>query len=127
MVEDTPLKLKKYPPGQHPNSRKNLIPYPPGVSGNEGSGNGYSLTAQLKHSLDRPRITPDKGAPARDHIVHAAIEGAIEREPTPFKEVWDRVEGKVIDRTDHTFNGEGLSEVLAKLRGYKHLKESNGQ
>lgn len=115
-AKDSSLKVKKYPPGKHPNSRKNLITYPKGVSGNQGSGKGYSLTSELKHALNKE---------TRTALIQSTIEGAIKREVTPFKEVWDRVEGKVIDRTDHTFNGEGLSDVLGKLRGYnlKELKE----
>ena len=71
-----------------PNSLKNLKPpYPPGVSGNEGSGNGYSLKAELKHAL--------RDKEKRKELIDSTIAGAILREPTPFKEVWDRVEGKV--------------------------------
>ena len=74
----------------HPNSLKALIPtqYPPGVSGNNG-GNGYSLTSELKHALNKQK---------RQEVVSSTIEGAILREPTPFKELWDRVEGKVPDK-----------------------------
>lgn len=71
-----------------PNSLKNLIPYPPGVSGNSDS-NGYSLTSELKHALNKEK---------RLAIVNSTIEGAILREPTPFRELWDRVEGKLQDK-----------------------------
>ena len=76
-----------------PNAKSlaNLIPYKPGQSGNAGSGNGYSLTSELKHELSKKEI--------RQQIVKSTIEGAILREPTPFKELWERSEGKVPDKT----------------------------
>ena len=87
-TEDVSLKVTTPGRGQHPNSRANLITYPKGVSGNEGSGNGYSLTAELKHALNKEK---------RKEIVDATIKGAIALERTPFKELWDRVEGKQQD------------------------------
>lgn len=116
--ESESLKVETYPNGRHPNSLKNLKPYPKGVSGNEGSGKGYSLTAELKHAL--------KDLKKRKEFINSTIEGAIKREVTPFKEVWDRIEGKVVDRTDHTFDGDGLSELLNKLRGYNPKQIHNG-
>ena len=106
----------KYKRGMHLNSLKNLRPsWKVGQSGNP---HGYSLTSRLKDALAKPLKQPSKDAPARDLLIYSTLEGAIKREPTPFKEVWDRTEGKVADKTDHTFNGEGLSDLLLKLRGY---------
>lgn len=97
---NSPLKVKKYPLGKHSNSLKNLKPYPKGVSGNAGSGNGYSLTAELKHALNKE---------IREKLVQSTIAGAIKREPTPSKEVWDRVDGKV--------KGDEPPIVDIKIRG----------
>ena len=108
VTEETSVKVTKYPHGQHPNSRKNLVPYPKGVSGNAGSGNGYSLTAALKTKL---RKEPN----LREQIVNSTIQGAILREPTPFREVWDRVDGKVADR--HAVLGDIVIEVIYRDKG----------
>ena len=59
------------------------VQFQPGKSGNN---KGYSLTSELKDALDKE---------TRAEIIKSTIEGAIKREVTPFKEVWDRVEGKV--------------------------------
>mgnify|MGYP001577377962 FL=1 len=87
----------------HPNSRKNLIPtqFPKGVSGNLGSGNGYSLTAELKHALNKQK---------RMEFVNSTIEGAMLREPTPFRELWDRVEGKVPEK--HAIIGDIVIRII---------------
>jgi len=71
----------------HPNSLEALKPhqYPKGVSGNNG-GNGYSLKSELKHALTKEK---------RLELINSTIEGAILREPAPFRELWDRIEGKV--------------------------------
>ena len=86
----------KYPPGQHPNSLKNLKPYKPGENGH---GRVYPLKLRLQHALDKPIVKPREDAPAGEHIVYATLQGALKREPTPFKEVWDRIEGKLQDTT----------------------------
>lgn len=90
MITDKSVKRGKDGRIMHPNSLAALLPtqWPKGVSGNNG-GNGYSLTAELKHALNQQK---------RLEIVNSTIEGAIKREPTPFKELWDRVEGKVPDK-----------------------------
>ena len=68
----------------NPNSLANLRPGNPPVD--IPQNNGYSLTAELKHALNKEK---------RLAIVNSIIEGAILREPAPFHELWDRVEGKV--------------------------------
>ena len=92
MTQTNSVSTPKYGWGQHPNSRKNLK-----IGGIEGNGNlaGSNLVSLLKYSLNKPLVTPKQDALARELLVHSTIEGAILREPTPFREVWDRVEGKV--------------------------------
>lgn len=85
----SPTKVK-YRRGENPNSRKNLIPFKPGQNG-DTSGNGVSLTQELKIRL---RKSPE----LRAQIIDAIINGAILREPTPFKELWDRHDGKLTDK-----------------------------
>lgn len=84
----------KYKRGQNPKSRANLKPFPPGQNGDH-SHNGYTLTSALKDALDKPLVEPAVDAPVRDHIVYATIVGAKLREAVPFRECWDRTEGKV--------------------------------
>ncbi len=83
----------KYKRGKHPNSLKNLRPR--WKLGQSGNPHGQSLSAELKRALDKPLKEPPEDAPARDLLIYSTLEGAILREPTPFKEVWDRLEGKV--------------------------------
>ena len=92
MTTANSVSTPKYGWGQHPNSRKNLK-----IGGIEGNGNlaGSNLVSLLKYSLNKPLVTPKQDALARELLVHSTIEGAILREPTPFKEVWERCEGKV--------------------------------
>ena len=85
----------KYKRGEHPNSKKNLKPFPKGHCGNPRVG--YSLTMALKDSLNKPLKKPSKDASVREHIIYSTLEGALEREPTPFNTVWDRVEGRLQD------------------------------
>lgn len=85
----------------HPNSLKNLIPYKPGQNGNPKPGN--SLTAQLKNALvDNPELAKQ--------FIASTIQGAIKREPTPFRELWDRVDGKLVDKT--AILGDIVIEVI---------------
>ena len=111
------LERAKYKRGQHPNSRKNLQMFPKGSNGDH-SHNGYTLTSALKDSLHKPLRRPDLDAPVRDHIIYATLKGAIACEPTSahLKEVWDRSEGKLIDK--QAFLGDILIEVV-----YRNKKE----
>ena len=110
----TSLKSVKYKPGQHPNSRKNLKPFPPGAPGYNGNRQGYSLTSALKESLKRPLVAPGDTAPAGEHIVYATLQGAKLREPKPLDIVWDRVEGTLVER--HAILGKVEIEVVFKDR-----------
>ena len=95
----------------HPNSLANLKPpYKPGQNGNPKPGN--SLKASLMNALGEPLRKPAPDAPARDHIVYATLKGAIDCEPTSahLKEVWDRVEGKVLEK--HAIVGEVIIRII---------------
>ena len=92
---------------------------PPYKPGENGHGRVYPLKERLQHALDHPLKEPKPDAPTGEHIVYATLKGAIDLVPVAFHETWDRTEGKEFDKTDHTFNGEGLSDILLKLRGYK--------
>lgn len=83
-----PRKHTSYMPS--PKSLANLIPYKKGENGHQFGG--FNLTERLKHAL---RKHPEQV----EQIICSTIEGCILREPTPFHEVWDRMEGKVPDRT----------------------------
>ncbi len=102
----------RYAPGHHPNSRKNLKPpYKPGENGNPKPGN--SLTARLKNALvDHPQLA--------EEFIQSTIHGAIKREPTPFKEVWERLEGKVPEK--HAIIGE-IDVVFIIGKGYRELPQ----
>jgi len=103
------VKIAKDGRKMNPNSLRNLKPpYPKGVSGNANSGNGYSLTSELKHTLRNREL--------RKQIVASAIEGAILREPAPFKEVWERVDGKV---PENTLPLRNLNIVFVIGKGYQ--------
>jgi len=115
MEQDISLKRVKYKRGENPNSRKNLQPFPKGSKGGLNR-QGYSLTSALKDNLNKPLKQPDLDAPVRDHIVYATLQGALKREPTPFREVWDRSDGKLIDK--QAVLGDILIEVV-----YRNKKE----
>ena len=78
----------------HPNSLANLIPYKPGENGH---GRVYPLKERLRHALDHPLKKPKDDDCAGDHLVYATLKGAIDLIPTPFKETWERTEGKTPD------------------------------
>ena len=110
----------------HPNSLKNLEPYkyPPGSNGNVSellTEPGYSLTSALKTALRHPVVKPSEDAPARDHIVYNTIVGANLREPAPFREVWDRTEGKVPIEGNLT----GTLEILVRYDGNRNTPSNS--
>ena len=115
---------RKGHPQTNPNSLKNLKPFPPGTNGNPHPG--YSLALRLKDAMRKPLVEPAPDATAGELIVYATLKGALECEPSSahLREVWDRVDGKVIEKRDITFDGEGLSDILGKLRGYNQQDEA---
>ncbi len=90
-----------------PQELANLKPYKPGTNGH---GRVYPLKLRLQHALDHPLTEPKKDAPAGELLVYATLKGAIDLVTTPFKETWDRVEGRVIDT--HAIVGKVIFEVV---------------
>ena len=110
-VPETNLKVQR---GRHPNSLANLKS---GWHGQDLSMNGVSLTQELKAKLR-------KDPTLRKQIVESTLEGALKREPTPFREVWDRVDGRLQDNPPQVqgvtvinilVTGEHMREMLAKV------------
>ena len=128
----TSLKPVKYKPGQHPNSRSNLKPFPKGYNGNR---QGYSLTSRLKDSLNKPLKKPKEDAPVGEHIIYSTLEGALLREATPFKETWDRAEGRLQDIPPTNFQdnrsvtiivqGEKTKELIEGIANFEILNRKN--
>lgn len=112
-------KQPKYRRGFHPNSRKNLLG-PRWQKGQSGNPNGYSLTAALKDALRKPLKKSESGRSAADELIYSTIEGAINLEPAPFHEVWDRVEGKVPDKGPPAQPGNQTLNIIM-LDGSKNL------
>ena len=74
--------------------------------------NGVSLTQELKTKLR-------KDPTLRKQIVESTLEGALKREPTPFREVWDRVDGRLQDNPPQV---QGVTVINILVRG-EHMKE----
>ena len=96
-VSTEPLKYKR---GQHPNSRKNLRPgYPP----TDTNHNGYSLTSEIKHQLQResefisPHARP-KDKLWREQIAREILVKSAQGDVGMVKELLDRTEGKVAEK-----------------------------
>lgn len=98
----------------HPNSLANLKPYKPGTNGH---GRVYPLKERLAHALDHPLRVPDLDAPAGEQIVYSTLQGAMLREPAPFHEVWDRVEGKISDQLPP----QNINIVFVIGKGYQEV------
>lgn len=93
-----------------------------GASGNPNGrpANKASITYQIKQLL-----AAGEGIKAKE-LAKTAVTLAQAGSFPHLKEVLERTDGKVADKTDHTFNTEGLSDLLLKLRGYKQLPEGKG-
>ena len=100
---------KKYPRGRHPNSYANLKLWPKGVSGNPlGRPKLKPLTDLLKEYLENPQ-----NAAA---LVESLLKEAIKTgNYLHFKEICDRIEGKVAQRVELA-GGEGLPIQVADAR-----------
>ncbi len=105
---------KQLPPPQ-------LTPWQPGESGNPKGRppNTSSITYWYKKLLAEGNNA--------EEIATKVLEMAKEGKLDHTKEITDRTDGKVIQTTDHTFDGEGLSAVLLKLRGYQPPRLEEGK
>ena len=90
--------------GLHPHSLMNLHEKGTWVKGQSGNSVGWSLTSELKHTLS--------AKVRRKELVESTLQGAILREPTPFREVWDRVEGKLKDTGDVNVESRVLNIIV---------------
>ncbi len=78
----------------HPNSKANLAPpWPKGTSGNPG---GRAKGIQLQTLLIQALTADDNNLAKK--VVMAGIEQALDGNAPIWKEIWDRVDGKVKDR-----------------------------
>jgi len=100
----------------------NLIPYPPGKNGHTG----YNLTERLRHALDKPLKEPGENGPVGERLVYSSLVGALKREPTPFKEVWDRAEGRV-GTDDTAYHDNRVINIIVSSDRTKELTEMVGQ
>jgi len=126
---DVSLESKKYRRGQHPNSRNNLVPLEPGnniPAGMDKNPARYSITSRVKDYLGKPLKPPPPDAPARDVLAYSILEGAILRESTPFREVWDRVDGKIPDAVNTTNIDNRTVNIIVSSDKAKTLTESVG-
>lgn len=89
----------------------------PGQSGNPNGRPKNSVTALLK-------ATPDAD---KEKIAVKLTDMAKEGDLKAIDMFIDRTDGKVIQQTDVTFDGEGLSSILAKLRGYNPALEEEAR
>jgi hypothetical protein len=95
-----------FQPGQSGNPDRK---FPPGVSGNpNGRPKGRSLTARLRDLLDQYEIrgkrVPD-GKQVADIVVEGLVLGAAKGNSRNLQELFNRVEGKVTDRVEHSGPG----------------------
>ena len=118
--------MDKIAKGKHPNSLKNLEkrhePWKPGETGNP---KGSSLSQRLQNAMDRPPQTPEDDATVAEIIVFSTLQGAINREPTPFREVWDRTEGKIVD-TPTAYQDNRVVNIIVSSEKAKELTEKVG-
>ena len=102
----------------HPNSLANLKPpYKPGENGHQ---HAYPLKERFLHALDHPLKKPKDDDCAGAHLVYSTLEGAILREPTPFKEAWERIEGKVPDKHEIEATVKSISPIEVVIDDHSH-------
>ena len=91
---------QRFPKGKHPNSIKNLKPFKPGQSGHPGrTPKDVSLTSLVKKYMEEvPELVGGKKNDKtwRELLVHAWLVGAYKGNSVLFKELLDRLEGKVM-------------------------------
>ena len=89
--------------------------YPKGVSGNQGSGTGYSVTSEVKHLL--------RNASTRKGIAKAMIDESTSGSVPMIRELLDRTEGKVAGDTPSVNN---VAVIFVIGKGYKDLPQLKG-
>lgn len=120
MAKTNILTPKQEQPAIKPNRIDRIPPekrFQPGVSGNPNGRPKNSVTTLLKAKPDS-----DKKAIATK-LTDMAKEGDLKA----IDMFIDRTDGRVIQQTDVTFAGEGLSDVLLKLRGYNPNQIEEGE
>lgn len=125
---DEPLKIEH---GKHPNSIANLAKGRAKLVEMRKNGellnpNGYSLKSRLLNLLDKPLVKPGEDSTVGDQLAYSSIEGAILREPTPFREVWDRVDGKLQD-AQAPFQDNRVINIIVSSEKAKELTEGVGE
>ena len=102
-TQTLPISQKRVKPKRkvHPNSLKNLKPFQPGVSGHPGrTPKDVSLTSLLKKYMEEvPEVLAGgkkNSKTWRELLVEAWIVGAYKGNSVLFKELIDRLEGKVL-------------------------------
>ena len=112
-------KCKSYMPSAK--SLANLVPY---KKGENGHGRVYPLKERLCHALDKPLKQPAKDAPAGDQFVYSTLKGAIDLVPVAFRETWDRVDGKVPDKTLPGYQDHRQITIIVSDQEAKELTEN---
>jgi hypothetical protein len=94
--------------------------FPPGVSGNpNGRPKGRSLTARLRDLLDEYELNGKRlpyGKQVADLVVEGLVIGAAKGNSRNLQELFNRVEGKVTDRVEHSGPGGGPIAINATVR-----------
>lgn len=112
----------KYPIGKHPNSLANLRPCKKGETHNPHGRptNRLCLTHLAREQLDKVCPYDSQGRKWKDYLVDRWLAQALEN-PVYFRELMDRLEGKVTQ----PISGEGGGAVIFKiLVANEHDKES---
>jgi len=119
-----PLRTNGKGKGSSPNSKANLAIGRAKLAEKRKNGEltnpeGYSLTADIKHKLNEeaefisPTARP-KDKLWREQISRAILAGAARGEAKMVKQLWDRVDGTVIDK--HAILGDIVIEVVYRER-----------
>jgi hypothetical protein len=114
---------------QSPKQLENLRPWKPGESGNPGGGNGrpkgsVSLTKLIREALQRDELcgkkTPD-GRPNAEWLVDRMIVLAMQGNATYAKEIIDRIDGKMTEKTDITSDGKPLTTHVERANNPRDI------
>lgn len=89
-----------------PPNLQNLKPWKPGQSGNpSGKSKGQTVTARLRDLLDAVELggkaLPD-GKQVADLLAEVIVKNALKGDHRFVSTVMDRIEGKVVDKTEVT-------------------------